>query len=476
MPVRKQYDAVVVGSGPNGLAAAIVLAEAGRSVLVIEGKETVGGGLRSAELTLPGFVHDNCATIHALGLGSPFLRRLPLHEYGLEWVQPGAPLAHPLDDGSAVLLHQSVEETAVGLGSDGPAYRRLMEPLVDEWQAIVDQFLGPLRVPRHPLTMARFGLSAIRSAVGLARGSFKREPTRALFAGLAAHSILPLDQLGTAGFGLVLGLMAHAVGWPLARGGSQAVADALTCHLEALGGEIATGKWVRSLADVPASRAILFDVTPRQLVDIAGEDLPATFRRRLKRFRYGPGVFKVDWALDGPIPWRNEGCLRAGTVHVGGTLTEMAQSEKSVWEGRHPERPYVLLVQASLFDETRAPTGGHTVWAYCHVPNGSTQDMAGPIIQQIERFAPGFRDRIVATHTYNASEMEAYSPNYVGGDINGGAADLRQLFTRPIVQLNPYTTPNERIYLCSSSTPPGGGVHGMSGYYAAQAALRRVLT
>ena len=474
--MTKQYDAVIVGSGPNGLAAAITLAQAGSSVLVIEGKETIGGGLRSAELTLPGFIHDPCSAVHPLGMASPFFRSLPLERFGLRWIQPDAPLAHPLGSGQAdaVLVERSLHATAARLGVDADRYRMLMEPLVDNWEGLLSDILGPLRVPRHPLLYARFGATAVLPAAGLALSLFKAERARALFAGLACHSIIPLERPMSAAFGVTLGLLAHGVGWPIPEGGSQRVTDALVGYLRSLGGDLVTGWMVQRLDELPAASAYLFDITPRQLVQIAGERLPSGYRRQLGRFRYGPGVFKLDLALDGPIPWADPNCGLAGTVHLGGTLDEIAAGERAVWRGDHPERPFVLLAQQSLFDASRAPAGKHTVWAYCHVPNGSTVDMTERIESQIERFAPGFRERILAHHTRSAAAMEGYNPNYIGGDINAGVQDLRQQFTRPAIRPVPYTTPDPQIYLCSSSTPPGGGVHGMCGYWAAQAALRRI--
>ncbi len=469
------YDAIVIGSGPNGLAAAVTLAREGLSVLMLEANDTIGGGTRTAELTLPGFAHDVCSTVHPLGIGSPFFRELPLEVYGLEWIHPPAPLAHPLEGGRAAVLERSIETTSQKLEPDAAAYRRLMVPLVADWDRLAEDALGPLSIPpHHPFILARFGLHAIRSARSLAQSIFEGEHARALFAGMAGHSMLPLERSPTAAFGLLLGITGHAVGWPVARGGSQRIADALACYLRSLGGEIVTRTLVESIDDLPPARFVLCDVTPRGLLRMAGHRLPTRYRRQLERFRYGPGTFKLDLALDGPTPWEAKACARAGTVHVGGTLEEVAAAEHAVWQGSHPEKPFVLLAQQSLFDPTRAPEGKHTVWAYCHVPHGSTLDMTERIEAQIERFAPGFRDRILARSTRNAVEMERYNPNYVGGDINGGVQDLWQHFTRPTFRLVPYSTPVKGLYLCSSSTPPGGGVHGMCGYFAARAALRDI--
>jgi phytoene dehydrogenase-like protein len=473
MSNRVSYDAVVVGSGPNGLAAAIRLAQEHLSVLVLEAQESLGGGARSAELTLPGFVHDVCSAVHPLGIGSPFFRQLPLKKYGLHWIHSPVPLAHPLEHGPAALLHRSLTETASALGCDSEPYTRLMEPLVSSADTLVDEFLQPvLHLPRHPIQLARFGWHGLSPAAMLAQRWFSTQPARALFAGLAAHSFLPLEQRASAAFGLVLGMLGHAVGWPLPRGGSQQIANALAAHLRFLGGEIATHSPVETLDALPLARANLLDVTPRQLLRLAGRKMPDSYRQRLERFRYGPGVFKVDYALAAPIPWSAAECSRAGTVHVGGTLDEICASERQVAEGKPPENPFVLLAQPSLFDPTRAPQGQHTAWAYCHVPNGSTFDMTARIEKQIERFAPGFRDCILARHTMNCAVMEHKNANLVGGDINGGAADLWQLLARPVLSPNPYRTPMPGIYLCSSSTPPGGGVHGMCGFHAAEAVLR----
>jgi phytoene dehydrogenase-like protein len=467
-------DVAVVGAGPNGLAAAITLARRGRKPLVFEAAATIGGGTRSSELTLPGFIHDDCSAIHPLGLASPFFRGLPLAQFGLAWINPPAALAHPLDDGTAILVTRSVAETAACLAPDAAAYARLMAPLVTGWQGLLGDVLGPLRLPHHPIGTARFGVLALLPAMTLARLAFRGPRARALFAGMAGHSLMPLSWPATSAFGLLLGLLAHAVGWPMARGGSQNIADTLAAHLRSLGGESMTNAPIRSLDDLPRVAAALFDVTPRQLVTIAGESLPAGYRDRLLRYRYGPGVCKVDYALDGPIPWAAAECFQAGTVHLGGTLEQIAAGEAAVWRGEHPAQPFVLLAQQTLFDPSRAPEGKHTAWAYCHVPHGSQVDMSAAIEAQIERFAPGFRQRILARSTRNAVAMEQHNPNYIGGDINGGVPNLRQIYTRPVARLDPYSTPAAGVYLCSSATPPGGGVHGMCGYYAARSALHRM--
>jgi len=466
-------QAIVVGAGPNGLAAAITLAQAGWRVKILEASETIGGGLRSAQLTLPGFIHDVCSAIHPLAVSSPFFAGLPLQEAGLEWIHPEIELAHPLGAGEAACLVRSVEETAASLGRDGAAYRRWLAPMTRHAGAILTEALQPmLHLPRHPVALARFGLRAIWPADGFARALFAGEPARALLAGLAAHSFLPLSAPGSAAFATVLGMAGHVSGWPMPRGGSQTIADALAAHFRSLGGEIETGRRIERLSDLPDADVFLFDVTASQFARIAADRLPAPYLRRLQAFRQGPGVFKVDYALSAPIPWAADACRRAGTIHVGGALEEIAHSEYEVSQGRHPERPFVLVAQQSVFDATRAPAGKHTLWAYCHVPNRSTVDMSGRIEQQIERFAPGFRDCILARGHMDTAAMEQRNANLVGGDINGGAADLAQLIARPILSPAPYRTPLPGYYLCSSSTPPGGGVHGMCGWHAARLALR----
>ena len=480
MSGRPELDAIVVGSGPNGLAAALTLARAGRSVRVYEAASTIGGGTRTEELTLPGFRHDVCSTIVPLALASPFFRTIDWAAHGVELIHPDAPVAHALDDGRAVVLERSFTATAAGLDrdrrtDDGSAWRRLFGPLARDADKLGRELLRPVvHVPRHPLALARFGLPALRSAGGLARGRFGGEPARALFAGLAAHGMVALDRPLTASFGLVLGTYAHAVGWPMVRGGSMAIADALATEIRRLGGEIVTAQSITRLDDLPESRVVLLDTTPRAAVAIAGDRLPARTRSRYASFRYGAGVFKVDWALDGPIPWTADGLRRAATVHLGGTLAEVARSERQVAAGRPPDRPFTLVAQYHPWDPSRAPTGKTTAWAYCHVPGGSDVDMTERIEAQVERFAPGFRDRILGRATRSPAQLEAYDPNYIGGDINAGISDIRQILFRPTVALDPYHA-GPGLYLCSSSTPPGGGVHGMSGYLAARSALRRDL-
>ena len=468
---KNLVDAIIVGAGPNGLAAGIELARAGKRVRIYEASDRVGGGARSGNLTLPGFTHDICSAVHPLGVSSPFFTQLDLAKYGLEFIEPPAALAHPFDDGTAILLNRSIENTSLQLGRDAKRYEKLMNPLVRNWKKLSHDILGPPRIPRHPITLARFGLHAIRSAEGLVKSQFNEPRTRAFFAGLAAHSSIALDQLGTAAFGLVLGTLGHAVGWPIPRGGAQSIADAWSAHFTDLGGEIITATPVTSIDELPPSQCILFDVTPRQLLQIVGEKLPARYRTKLTRYRYGPGGFKMDWALNGPVPWLAPDCKQAATVHLGGSLEEILKSEKAAWRGDPNNKPFVLVCQPSLFDSTRAPARQHTLWAYCHVPHGSNRDVSEQIEDQLERFAPGFRKLVRARNVMSPQQLEHHNPNLVGGDINGGAQILNQMFTRPT--LRTYSTPLEGIYICSSSTPPGGGVHGMCGYNAARVALNK---
>jgi len=465
-------DAVIVGSGPNGLAAAVELARGGATVQVLEARDDIGGGTRTAELTLPGYVHDVCSGCHPLGALSPYLRTLPLEAHGLRWLRGTASVAHPLDDQPAVLLRQSLAETAGELEADGDAYRALFSPFLHDPHALIADLLGPLRVPRHPLRMARFGLPGLLPATTMLRHRFGGIRARAVLAGCAGHAILPLEQPLTAAVAMIFALTAHVEDWPVAAGGSAAISRALAAYLGQLGGRIETGRHVRRMVDIPPARVVLFDTSPAQLADIGEAVLPAGYVRRLRRYRYGPGTFKLDWALDGPIPWRDPRCLEASTVHVGGTLEEVAAAEAAVWRGEHPQRPFVIMVQQSQFDPTRAPAGKHTGYAYCHVPAGSYVDCTAAIEQQIERFAPGFRDRILARRRRGPADFERDNPNDVGGAITGGVADLWQFFTRPVARLDPYATPNPRLFICSASTPPGGGVHGMCGYFAAKSAQR----
>ncbi len=469
------YDAVVVGAGPNGLAAAVEIARHERTVLVLEAAAEAGGGCRTAELTLPAFHHDVCAAIHPLGATSPFFASVPLADYGLEFVHPEIPAAHPLDDGSAGVLHRSLADTAAALGPDGAPYRRLVEPFVEDWDRTLAVMMGPRPfLPRPLLAAPRLGLYSVQSAERLAR-RFTTPRARALLAGMAAHAIARLDAPLTAGVGLALLITGHAVGWPAARGGSGQIIEALLAYLASLGGAIETGRRIHSLDDVPPAAAVLFDTSPQGLLTIAGDRLPSGYRRGLAAYRHGPGAFKMDWALDGPIPWANDACRAAGTVHVGGTFEEIAAAEAQVIAGEHPDRPFVLVAQQSVFDPTRAPAGQHTAWAYCHVPNGSAVDMSDAIERQIERFAPGFKDRILARNALGTAALERYNANYVGGDVIGGALSLRQFLARPVPALDQHRTPADGIYLCSASTPPGGGVHGMCGYHAARSALRNSL-
>jgi phytoene dehydrogenase-like protein len=469
-------DAVVVGGGPNGLAAAITLARGGRSVTLLEAAATVGGGARSAEVTLPGFVHDVCSAIHPFGRTSPFFAGLDLERHGLRWIEPPASVGHPLDDGSAVIVERDVDATAVQLGGDGDAYRRLFAPLVRNLDALLPDLLGPFHVPLWPpraIRLGLFGLLALQPATLLAR-RFRDAPARALFAGAAAHSILRLSEPVSGAAALLMLASAHRDGWPFPAGGAGRISDALAAELLSLGGTIQTNRVVTRLADLPRHRVAVFDTSARGLLEIAGDRFSGRYQRALERFRYGAGVFKLDLAIEGGIPWRAEGLARVGTVHVGGSFEEIARSEADVANGRTPQRPFVLLAQQSLFDRSRAPDGRNTVWAYCHVPNGSAVDMTEAILEQVERFAPGFRERILATTTTSPAALEAYDRNDIGGDITGGRHDLGQLFARPAWRLDPYSTPDPTIFLGSASTPPGGGVHGMSGFHAARSAERRL--
>lgn len=469
-----QLDAIIVGSGPNGLACAIHLAQKGLSVKVFEKEDTIGGGTRTRQLTRPGYHHDICSAIHPLAKASPFLRTLPLEKFGLEWIQPEVPVAHPLDNQPAAALFRSLDKTITILEEDGTTYGRSVKPFIDSWDKLLPDILGPFSLfPGHPIQMARFGLQAMRSAQGFA-GRFTTTRARALFAGLAAHGIMPFDKTATAAIGMVLGMAAHTVGWPFPKGGSHNISRAMAAYFESLGGNIETGTGITSVGELPSSSTIFFDTTPQQILEIAHGNLPSDYAQKLRRYEYGSGVFKIDLALSDPIPWTDEICRRAGTVHVGGTFEEIAAAEAATAGGNHPEKPYVLVAQQSLFDDKRAPSGNHTCWAYCHVPNSSTRDMSKPIINQIERFAPGFRDCIIDSHTMNTQEMQTYNPNYIGGDINGGKQKVSQLFNRPAGLFDPYHIPNTNMYICSSSTPPGGGVHGMCGYHAAESALKNM--
>ncbi|RNL87832.1 NAD(P)/FAD-dependent oxidoreductase [Sinomicrobium pectinilyticum] len=469
--MQTEYDAIVVGSGPNGLAAAIKLQSEGLEVLLVEGKDTVGGGMRTMELTLPGFLHDVCSAVHPIAIASPYLSGLPLHEHGLEYILPEVDCAHPFDDGSAAHLERSVERTARSLGADKEVYLDLYGPFKKNWKKIAPDVLGPLSIPSHPAEMLKFGLKALQPATRFAN-RFTTEKGRGLWAGMAAHSLQPLTNWATSAIGLVLCVSGHTGGWPIAKGGSQSIATALASYFSSLGGTIRTGLHVESLEQLPSARAVLLDVTPRQLLEIAGHKFSSVYKWQLRRYRYGMGVFKIDWSLDGPIPFTAEVCRKAGTVHLGNTMEEIVYSEKEAEKGRLADKPFVLLAQQSLFDTTRAPKGKHTAWAYCHVPHGSAEDRTAIIEEQVERFAPGFKDLILARNTMNTGAMQAYNPNYIGGDINGGIIDIRQLFTRPALRKSPYRTSAKGLYLCSSSTPPGGGVHGMCGYHAAMRVLK----
>lgn len=472
--MSKNYDAIIIGSGPNGLSAAVELARNGAKVLVLEGADSIGGGTRTDELTLPGFHHDFCSAVHPTGFLSPYWQQLPLSQFGLEWLFPPASVAHPLENEEAVILTQSVAETAAGLGVDERAWQKLVQPFLKNPEGLLADSLKPLGIPKHPILLAQFGWKAMWPATHLANWLFTSHRSKALLAGCAAHSVLPLDMAFSSAIGLMFAVMGHMANWPVAKGGSNQISAALAKYLISLGGEIQTNQRITHFDQLPPAKVYLFDTDPIQLAQIAGDQLPTRYRRRLNKYHFGPGVFKVDWALSQSIPWKDPRCLRASTVHVGGGIEEVAASEKAAWKGMHTDKPFVMVCQQSEFDPTRAPKGQHTGYAYCHVPQGSTKDMTMAIEQQIERFAPGFKSTILARHKTSTQAFETYNPNYVGGAITGGAANLRQLFTRPVARLDPYTTPNPSIFICSASTPPGGGVHGMCGYYAAKSALKRL--
>lgn len=471
---KTDFDAIIVGSGPNGLAAAICMQQAGLSTLLLEAKDTIGGGMRSAELTLPGYVHDVCSAIHPMAAASPFFKTLPLQEHGLEYIYPEIAAAHPFDDGTAAVLTQSLEQTANLLGADEQAYLNLFRPLINNWPKIDKDVLGPLiNMPSNPVAMAQFGLNAMNSALNVAR-RFTTKEAKGLWAGMAAHSIQPLDKFTTAAIGLVLTAAAHTGGWPIPKGGSQNIANALASYFILLGGKIETGVYVKSLEQLPSAQAVLFDVTPKQLLQIAGHKFSSIYKWQLERHRYGMGIFKMDWALDAAIPFTASEARQAGTVHLGNTIDEITLGEQLSYSGKIADKPFVLLAQQSVFDSSRAPEGKHTAWAYCHVPHGLKTDMCDIIENQVERFAPGFKELILAKHSFNAAQMEEYNPNYIGGDINGGAIDISQIFNRPALSLSPYKTSAKGLYICSASTPPGGGVHGMCGYHAGKRALKDV--
>lgn len=468
---KNDYDAIVVGSGPNGLAAAITLQRAGCAVLLIEGKSTIGGGMRTQELTLPGFKHDVCSAIHPMAMASPFFAGLPLTKYGLEFIQAPLAVAHPFDDGTAAFLSRSITETAAALGQDKDVYLKLIRPLVNNWEKIAQDIMAPLHFPAHPLLLAQFGLNAVRSANAIAE-NFVTKAAKGLWGGMSAHAIQPFSNLTSAAIGLVLSAVGHKYGWPIPKGGSQSIANALLAHFLDLGGKVETGWMVKSVKELPSHKVALLDVTPKQLLQIAGDELSSYYKWQLGRYKQGMGVFKVDWALNGPVPFTAPECSKAATVHLGNTYAEIALSEQQTSAGIQQEKPFVLFAQQSTFDDTRAPTGKHTAWAYCHVPNGSEQDMTAAIENQVARFAPGFKALILARHTMNARQMEVYNPNYIGGDINGGIVDLSQLYTRPVLRSSPYRTSSKHLYICSSATPPGPGVHGMCGFHAAKTALK----
>ena len=468
------YDAIVIGAGPNGLSAAIQLARQGLSVCVFEANQQIGGGARNEQLTLPNFIHDVCSAVHPMGFISPFFKTLPLQDYGLEWIEPPLALAHPFDNEPAAFLSKSIQQTAENLGQDKQAYLDLMNPFVNKSETLITEILKPIRISKYPFLMARFAFAAMRSASDFANSKFKTDRAKALFCSCSAHSVVSLDKIATASFGISLAMVAHLVGWPIVKGGSQRIIDCLEKYFRSLGGEIEAGTKVESLNSLPASKVILMALTPRQVATIAADQLPQKFRDRLLKFRYGPGIFKIDWALDGPIPWKDPACSKSATLHLGSTFNEILQSESDAWNGKISAKPFVILAQPSLFDSTRAPAGKHTGWAYCHVPHGSDVDRTETIENQVERFAPGFKNLILARHTFNSTQLHQHNENIIGGDIGGGANDFMQIIARPVLKWDPYSTPNPRIFICSSSTPPGGGVHGMCGFNAANSVLARV--
>ncbi len=468
-----EYNSIIIGSGPNGLAAAIELTRNGHKVLVIEGSPTIGGGTRTGELTLPGFNHDHCSAVHPMGVLSPYLQKLPLNRFGLKWIYPEVSVAHPMDNEPTILLSRSLEDTGKFLGNDDESWSNTFSYFKENGHRLLEDSLKPLGIPKNPFLLASFGIRAIMPAKTFANLFFKDKYAKALFAGCAAHSVVPLDFFFTSALGLMFGITGHMVDWPVAKGGSKAITESMALYFQSMGGTIQTSNWIKSLANLPEADNYLFDTNPGQLAQIASSVLPMNYKRRLMKYNYGPGAFKIDWALSGPIPWKDNNALKASTVHIGGTLEEISLSERMAWEGKHCKKPFVILCQQSQFDDTRAPIGKHTGYAYCHVPNGSTKDMTEEIENQIERFAPGFKEIILKRHKTNTLEFQEYNPNFYGGAITGGAADISQLFSRPILRFNPYSTPNPKIFICSASTPPGGGVHGMCGYWAARSVLKK---
>jgi phytoene dehydrogenase-like protein len=470
--VRTKYDAIVVGSGPNGFAAAIIMQRAGLSVLLIEGKESLGGGMRTVELTLPGFKHDVCSAVHPLAADSPVFKQFHLDQFGLEYLTPVYAIAHPFDDGSAITIQSSIEATAAQFGNDANNYRNIFSTMVEEWPALRSAFIGPLHASALSKAKAKFAWYALCSASHFARQQFATNKAQSVFAGMGAHCMLPLNKPTTSSMAIVLNILAHINGWPLPKGGAQQITNALTACFKQSGGDIQSGNMITSLQQLPASKVVLLDVTPAQLLTIAGDQFSSLYKWQLKRYRYGAGIFKIDWALSQPVPFTNIACRAASTVHIGGSIDEIYKSELVISKNQHADKPFILFVQPGVIDTSRAPIGKHIAWAYCHVPNGSITNMTNAIEKQIERFAPGFKNSILARHIMNTHDEEAYNPNYIGGDINGGAAIASQLYTRPVLQFSPYRTSAKGVYICSSSTPPGGGVHGICGYYAARRALK----